>query len=306
MSKYTTQIRYICETEAGMMKDTGYKDIANIIALAIPKVFDFSFPIYDENYRDTLCSKILRHYYTREIGEETYGLWKLRLETKLNEIMPYYNALYKAGIDKFNPLLDTQIVTEYGGKKNGSEDETEGVTTTTRTSEADGRNFSEDKTEQSKTTDTATQVSELETSVSRVEIEDDTKFDKYADTPQGGLDGLINDEYLTNARMVKDGKKNGMEEVGKQSGSQAGESDTEYKGTTGSIAHETGTRAGEREENIGRGKKNKIDSTEEYLMNVYGRNSGDIGKRLLELKDTFLNIDMMIINDLESLFMLVW
>ena len=56
------------------------------------------FPIFDENYRSVLETKILRHYYTREIGFETVGLWKHYLKTKLNEIMPKYNKLYEASI----------------------------------------------------------------------------------------------------------------------------------------------------------------------------------------------------------------
>ena len=61
--------------------------------------FDFqmtSYPIFDENYRDTLNHNILYHYYNSEIGFETASLFRLYLNQKLNEIMPKYNALYKA------------------------------------------------------------------------------------------------------------------------------------------------------------------------------------------------------------------
>lgn len=61
--------------------------------------FDFqmtSYPIFDENYRDTLNHNILYHYYENEIGFETAPLFRLYLNQRLNEIMPKYNALYKA------------------------------------------------------------------------------------------------------------------------------------------------------------------------------------------------------------------
>ena len=49
-------------------------------------IFDFDFPIFDEDYKIPLEKKILRHYYLREIGFETLGVWKLKLNDKLNEI----------------------------------------------------------------------------------------------------------------------------------------------------------------------------------------------------------------------------
>ena len=60
--------------------------------------FDFkmdSYPIFDENYRNTLNNNILNHYYENEIGFETASLFRFYLNQKLNEIMPYYNELYK-------------------------------------------------------------------------------------------------------------------------------------------------------------------------------------------------------------------
>ena len=97
MSKYTTELRYICEMKSGFsMDEIPDKSPEEIIQAARPVIFDFDFPIYDETLRIPLELKILRHYYTREIGVETYGLWKWRLNSKLNEIMPMYNKLYEA------------------------------------------------------------------------------------------------------------------------------------------------------------------------------------------------------------------
>jgi hypothetical protein len=54
-----------------------------------------TYPIFDNNYRQTLNQKILNHYYNNEIGFETPELFKFYLNNKLNEIMPYYNTLYE-------------------------------------------------------------------------------------------------------------------------------------------------------------------------------------------------------------------
>lgn len=68
------------------------------IKTLIDNNFDFqmtNYPIFDETYRETLNNNILHHYYENEIGFETAPLFRFYLNQKLNEIMPYYNELYK-------------------------------------------------------------------------------------------------------------------------------------------------------------------------------------------------------------------
>lgn len=54
------------------------------------------YPIFDDQYRDFLNSKIIDHYYYREIGQETVDMFIRQLRTKMWEIMPYYNKWYQA------------------------------------------------------------------------------------------------------------------------------------------------------------------------------------------------------------------
>ena len=94
MSKYTTTIK--------VLKDNNFNFGLD------------SYPIFDENYRNTLNQNILYHYYENEIGFETAPLFRFYLNQKLNEIMPYYNELYKVQkklIDE-NLLLNNVNLTE--------------------------------------------------------------------------------------------------------------------------------------------------------------------------------------------------
>lgn len=167
MSKYTTEVRFICETINGLDNSEGYASINKIIDNSLSSIFDFDFPIFDENYRKVLETKIIRHYYTREIGSETVGLWKMRLETKLNEIMPYYNKLYNSELLEYNPLYTHNL---------------------TRTIKKDGTSHS--NVEGSK--------SERENGTT-VGTENATNRHLYSDTPQGSVVNLENETYLTNA-----------------------------------------------------------------------------------------------------------
>lgn len=114
LSKYTTQVRWIIEQ---VTSDSKNLPISQRISLACPKIFNFDFPMWLEDYRPTLEKKILMHYFNKEIGFETVGLWKFYLEERLNLIMPYYNDLYKTTVKEYDWLTDTNAHETYVGNK---------------------------------------------------------------------------------------------------------------------------------------------------------------------------------------------
>lgn len=114
MSKYTTQVRWIIEQTTYENRDL---PISQRVTLACPIIFNFDFPIWIEDYRTTLEKKILMHYFNKEIGFETVGLWKFYLEERMNLIMPYYNELYKTTVKEYDWLTDTNAHEAYVGKK---------------------------------------------------------------------------------------------------------------------------------------------------------------------------------------------
>lgn len=118
MSVYTTELRFVLEDMAGH-----HGSPQQVINDSWDKLFDFDFPIFDEAYRQVLCTKILKHYYTREIGEDTVGLWKLRLDERMNIIMPYYNQFYELERKKLDPFITTDLKEKFKGS--GTRDETE-------------------------------------------------------------------------------------------------------------------------------------------------------------------------------------
>ena len=169
MSKYSTQVRHICENYAGLTESAGYGKVEEIIASARSKVFDFDYPIFDEAYRGTLETKILKHFYTKEIGGETVGLWKLWLNTRMNEIMPYYNKLYKSELLEFNPLYEVDYTKEYELKKDGTKTDTGNVA---------GSSSSTDNS-----------------------VTSNNNQNVFSDTPQGSVGNLLDLTYLTNATV---------------------------------------------------------------------------------------------------------
>lgn len=307
MSKYTTEVRFICETAAGLETSQGYTSVNKIIEKALPSVFDFTFPIFDESYRNVLETKILKHYYTREIGLESVGLWKLKLETKLNEIMPFYNQLYKSELLEFNPLYDVDLTRDH--KLNKTEN-----TKQTGTEEVDStKNGS--VTEETNTEENGNQNSTSDTNINKTtgstseETAGNTKtyYDKYSDTPQGSLQNVQNDTYLTNARMIND--------TDSRTGKTTVTGNDESNGTTTSNTDTNNTvdttrniNTNDRENrNTTQSANRDLTSIDDYLEHVKGKNGGASYSALLnEYRQTFLNIDMQVINELDELFMLLW
>lgn len=254
MSKYTTEVRYICEVSSGLNESVGYSKIEDVITGAMSKIFDFDFPIFDESYRSVLERKILKHFYTREICEETVGLWKLRLNTRLNEIMPYYNKLYKSELLDFNPLYTDNLKRERTTKLNSKRE-------TGNNGEVDTTNNSNSKGSGTGTTN-------------------NNGSDLYSDTPQGSLNGVESGTYLTNARKTND--------------TTTSSSDTYNNSSTNGkvLSSENGS--------------DDFNSTEDYLESVSGYAGVNASDLLKKYRETFLNIDMMIIDKLEDLFFQLW
>lgn len=131
MSKYTSELRFICESLSGLDKSKGFYDVDSIIKNSQAKIFNFDYPYYTEDTKNLFETNFLRCYYTREICEETFGLWQLRLQNKLNMIMPYYIDLYKTLELQYNPLFDTDVTTTYTKANSGTNSKTDNTTSKT-------------------------------------------------------------------------------------------------------------------------------------------------------------------------------
>lgn len=253
MSKYTTEVRFICENSAGLSESEDANNVDSILDKCWNKVFNFDFPIFDENYRQVLCKKILKHYYTREIAHETVGRWKLALNTKLNEIMPYYNQLYKSELLEFNPFYDVDLTRSREGS---------GTSNKTSNNTEINSGTSENVSSGSGTNNTVT-------------------LNRYSDTPQNSMDtqGIADSVPLTTVTKVNEDN------------------------TTTNESTDTFTR---NDSKTGNGTEN-INNTDKYIEKVKGKQGTENYSSLLKkFRETFLNIDMMIIDDCSDCFFTLW
>lgn len=243
MAKYTTEVRSICETYSGFKTEQDGTDVDTIINNSWEKIFGTNFPVFEESYRKTLCCKIIKHFYTREIGFETVGLWKLKLQQRMSEIMPYYNQLYLSEKIKFEPLNDVNY-TRAGDSNNNNTENITGNTTNKSESTANTTNSS-------------------------------NNTNAFSNTPQGKLEDVKSLSYLTTATIDTT-------------------TDTGSSNNTGLVT--------------GNDTRNSISkNTENHTETINGKMGTTSYSQLLkEYRETFLNIDMAVINELNDLFMLLW
>lgn len=255
MSKYTTEVRWVCHYVTGLPEETNPQ---TVIENSIPKIFDFSFPLFSEDYRTEFCTKILAHFYTREIGEETVGLWKYRLWETLNLIMPRYNKMYETTLIEVEPKLTRYF------KKTDTESTTDTKNTQTNKSGTDTDSY------------TSTKIG----SNSSKGSQNGDVLAKYSDTPMSKLSGVVDGTYLTSASDTVD-----IREDTREDSSTDTQNDTKEKEYTETVK---GTDSGI--------------ATRDFSATEEGYD-GNIGAILKEYRDSLDNIDVLVLNELEPLFM---
>lgn len=284
MSKYTTQLRYICEELAGLTESS--EDIEAVIEAAQPKIFDFTYPFFTDNselisehpeltnYKTDLEKKIISHYYLQEIGCETYGIFKHFLKNKMREIIPYYNQLYISELLDYNPLTNNDGYEMFNKSLTGNNqtDSEENGQSTSQTETSGTKNGTQSTTSSETTSETANSI------------------DKYSDTPQAHV-STISDGYLTNIREVS----------GTTNGTKTGEGDTTSEETTTGSSETTATTSST-------GQVSGTHSeTETSNRHIYGKHGGtDYADLVLKYRQTFINIDNLIIEELSDLFFKLW
>lgn len=277
MAVYTVQLKTLIENHF----DIGLKD----------------YPIFDENYRNILNEKIINHYLFNEIGMETAELFKFYLNTTMREIMPYYNQLYKSELLEFNPLYDSDLTTVYD-KTNDNTSSTETNNQTINKSKATTNGNVENESDSFSHSDAHSTGDSHGNSVGN----GNTK-NVHSDTPQGflSINSIENETYASDATMSKTTDINTTmaqshnDEIG-----YANES-SHSNSVNNSITNGAATL------NSDNNVFNIANNFENYVSHVVGKSPGmSYSDLLLKFRDTFLNIDMMIIKELNDCFMLLY
>lgn len=118
MSKYTIELRKIIEYEGRDTVENYFKDYCINNYLRPNEVET----ILNANIwsKDRLASKIVDHYYMREIGYETIGLFKHYTKVYMQEIMERYLPLIYSNSINYDPLVNVDYTESFERSINGT------------------------------------------------------------------------------------------------------------------------------------------------------------------------------------------
>lgn len=123
MSKYTISF-YDLDKE---LNGTDYlTSIDDRLDKLRPHIFDFNYTTLDDATKKRIEIAILKHYYLREFAFESVGIMKLKLNDRLNLIMPRYERLYAYQDEKIKPFINSYL--EETGTNEGTNTNTTNAT----------------------------------------------------------------------------------------------------------------------------------------------------------------------------------
>lgn len=259
-------IRTLCENLTGMLRQPP----KTVIPEAAKQIFNFDYEFWNEDEKEKFQIDFLRHFYFREIGQETYGVWKVYLEDIFVTVLPYYNKLWAALAKEYDYLL-TYDYTEERGYERGNERNRTDNGNSTLESTSDG-------TANAKTESTGTSTTD----------NDSEAITAHTSTPQGSLNNMLDGKYLDWAQR----------DTNNTNGTQNDTSSTETD-TTNTVTTNGNTTS-----------KNQTDEqeTEKYNEKIHrkGRQGESPSALLREYLNAQRNIEMEFFAECETLFMEVY
>lgn len=178
MANYTMEVKKICETLSGI--SGGFNNVNEIIDKSWNLIFSTSAVIYDEDFTEKICKKILKNYYLREICCETFGRWALYMNNKFENIAPFYSELVSSTKLQFDPMINTDI------------------TETGNTNENKSSTLNSDVTKEGSTINNGNTHAE--------NVHNDENL--HSDTPQSELEYVETGRYITDADFKQGGFTN--------------------------------------------------------------------------------------------------
>lgn len=240
-------------------------------------IWNFDYPsFYKGDEKKAFERKVIDHYYFRQIGQETVGRWMHYFRSRIREIMPYYIRMYesvKLMDDLENPFDNVDVVETF-------EQETQG----TGTAETSGSGTSESSgSDTDKTTGTESSSSTNEKTAS------EDKTHKYSNTPQGEISNI--ETHMSEASVDENTNSEKVES--------SGTGNTETNRTGSSTSSSTSSSTGESSTSHNETIRHTLTRKGNQGVNTYAHD-------IMEYRKSLIDVDMMIINNLQDLFLGVY
>lgn len=300
-----------------------------------------NYPIFSESHRQELNEKIVNHFRYREIGYETVTQFIFALNRKMFEIMPFYNRLYESeeleisaltnySYDEISKKTGNDLLEKTGtdtNKQTGDSTRTDTGTQTNEQTGADKQTFEDVKnktTYGSNENENTTTTSDVKHGQTTTTEGTNTSKRVHSDTPQGMLSANFPESanYASDADVTKNTNASTVTQGGTDSNSGTvkslkGKSGSDESVQTGDIVttHDT---QGKLTNDLSSKNEFNADSSTTYGSNAKQNYDNQLATNkkgyqgispselLQKYRETFLNIDMLVISELEELFISIF
>lgn len=252
--------------------------------------FDFQFPWYadDKTGLEEFKSLFLHKFYMRQIGSETIALFKLYVQSKLMEKMPTYKQLYETTLFEYDPLVNRKITTtteETENREQGKESNNVVNITGSGNTTENNKNVSKGSSEGN------------QDRTNNIQTERTTDINNQAVHSENPEITMANNDYASNMdRERKQETGNGTEDTTENVSNSKTVNNTvteDNESNSEANSNETGNLT----ENE---KEEKQRNNNEVMEGFYGDSQADA---ILKFRETILNLNEMICNDLKDLFL---
>lgn len=299
------------------------------------------YPIFSESHRQELNQKIVNHFRYREIGYETITQFVFALNRKMFEIMPFYNQLYESeeleisaltnySYDEISKKTGNDLLEKTGTDTNTQTGDSTRTDTGTQTNEQTGADKQTFEDVKNKTTygsnenENTTTTSDVKHGQTTTTEGTDTSKRVHSDTPQGMLSANFPESanYASDADVTKNTNASTVSQGGTDSTSGTvkgtkGKSGSDESIQTGDIVttHDT---QGKLTNDLTSKSEFNVDSSITYGSNAKQNYDNQLATNkkgyqgispselLQKYRETFLNIDMLVISELEELFISIF
>lgn len=300
-----------------------------------------NYPIFSESHRQELNEKIVNHFRYREVGYETVTQFIIALNRKMLEIMPFYNQLYESeeleisaltnySYDEISKKTGNDLLEKTGEDSSKQNGDTTRKDTGTQTNEQNGTDKQTFEDVKNKTTygssenENTTTTSDVKHGQTTTTEGTDTSKRVHSDTPQGMLSANFPESanYASDADITKNTNTSTVSQGGTDSTSgtvkgtkgKTGADESVQSGnivtthdTQGKLTNELESKDTYNSENkITYGSNAKQNYDNQLLTNKQGYQGISPSELLQKYRDTFLNIDMLVISELEELFISIF
>ena len=263
------------------------------------------YPIFDENYRNILNQNILDYYYESEIGLETAALFKRLLNSRMKLIMPKYNKMYQVqNLFPLDNIFNNVNLTETLDKDTTASLDRDDSATSYQTTDKDtslriDRDDSGTISETNNNTQSGTGTQTGSSSANNKNL--------YQDTPHGSISmetlGSTN-VYATNFTLDNNTQSSTVTDTT----SSTNNTTLANMSTSSRDETQTGTEDSSIANSSNASRDESHRGTEDYVKTIIGSNgkkySVEIYEKLYDnVLNKFENIDMLIIDELQDLFM---